>query len=130
MGYEVDVTIEWERTRPPSSLGADALWGPLEDAFVLRKSYLADGDPAIRITDVVPWDELDSEPRANSHMPPSLFSFSERYCRRPIERATIRILPMVVGPRTPSTLDMPTGTPFIASTRLTMQRTRRPWLGP
>jgi GntR family transcriptional regulator len=111
-GYDVEVTVAWERAKP--SAEAAALFGldPDEDCCITSKEYLADGHLAIHIRDIVPWSQLSTE-SLREPLPASMFEFSKLYFRQPIDHAIVRIVPMVKRGKGSTELRVDKGEPFV-----------------
>lgn len=94
-GYEVEIDVTWERGPAPADVAA--VFTDLDagvDCCITCKEYLADGELAIHIRDYVPWEHLTS--RLRDPIPASMFEFSRRYFRQPIDHAVVQIVPIVV----------------------------------
>jgi GntR family transcriptional regulator len=92
-GHEVKVDFSWSKGRPPADLAAIFELDPAEDCCLTEKLYFADGALAIYLRDVVPWPNLAHD--LDGQLPPSLFEFSARHLRQPIDHATVALVPMV-----------------------------------
>jgi GntR family transcriptional regulator len=110
-GYDVEIDVSWTRGTPPLdvveffSLGAD------EECCITRKDYYADGNLAIHIRDYIPWSQLKTG-RLRDPIPASMFDFSRRYLREPIDNAVVRIIPMVSHGKGTTALRIAEGEPF------------------
>jgi len=93
-GYEVHVEVSWERGTPPAEIAAVFELDPEQDSLTAEKSYFADGDLAIYIRDVVPWQNLRSADFSGK-MPASIFEFSDQEWKRPVDHVVAEMLPMV-----------------------------------
>ena len=110
-GHAIKVDISWQRAAAPADLAA--VFELVADAeyLMMEKLYFADGDPAIYVRDIVSWAELKSEPEA--HPPASLFEFSKRYLRNPIDHAVVELAPMVKRDAGTTKLETDVGEPFM-----------------
>lgn len=93
-GYEVEVEVSWKRGSPPGEFATVFELDHEQDSLVAEKSYFADGDLAIYIRDVVPWENLRM-PEFSGSIPASIFEFSDREWSRPVDHVVAEILPMV-----------------------------------
>ena len=110
LGHEVDVQIGWER-RAPREFDGVLPWDGTKKCLIIDKHYVADGQLAIALRDVVPWESLARIDFEDS-IEPSLFEFSKKYCREPIAHAVVEIRPLVAAPDV-TALKVPEGTPFV-----------------
>jgi GntR family transcriptional regulator len=94
-GYKVRVDTTWERTAPPQDIVELFDIPADEDVLLTDKRYYADDALAIFIRDAVPWSELKESEELEDVIPPSMFDFSRRYCRRPIDHAVVEIVAVV-----------------------------------
>jgi GntR family transcriptional regulator len=109
-GHEVRADVSWERGPRPEDVGEQ--FGDAGGDFLLTsKLYFADGAAAIYVRDIVPWREIELEPA--SELPPSLFEFSRRHCRNPIDHAVVQLVPMVNDGAGATRLDVPAGAPYV-----------------
>jgi GntR family transcriptional regulator len=110
-GYDVRVESTWERGTTPKDF-ADAFAVPRgEEVLLTDKRYYADDGLAIYIRDAMPWPELKDPDKLDAQIPPSMFEFSRRYCRRAVDHAVVEILP-VVRRKDTTHLDVAAGKPF------------------
>jgi GntR family transcriptional regulator len=111
-GYQIKVQIEWERAIPPDdvremfNIAADC------ECLLTLKNYVVEDRVAMTIRDVVPWatltdDELD-EP-----VPASLFDFSRRHCRTPIDHAVVELSALARSDRVTTMLSIDGGCAFM-----------------
>jgi GntR family transcriptional regulator len=110
-GHKVKADVSWERGGVPEDLAALFEIEADGDYFVTLKRYYADGQLAICLRDIIPWTNIASE--IEDEPPPSLFEFSRRYCREPIDHAVVAIVPMVKRAKDWTQLEIPTGDPYI-----------------
>jgi GntR family transcriptional regulator len=111
-GHEVRIEVEWERGEAPADLAEIFPLQADEECCVTRKRYFADGRLAIHIRDLVPWARLKDE-GLRDPLPPSMFDFSKRYFRQPIDHAIVQIVPMVKRGKEATALRLPKGEPFV-----------------
>ncbi|HET8754367.1 MAG TPA: GntR family transcriptional regulator [Solirubrobacteraceae bacterium] len=110
-GHKIKVDVSWSRAVPPAALVEAFALSADEEYLVMEKLYYADGDAAIYVRDIVPWAELKSEPEPQP--PASLFEFSKRYLRRPIDHAVVELAPMVKRDGETTRLETEVGEPFM-----------------
>jgi GntR family transcriptional regulator len=110
-GHKVKVDVSWERGHAPADLIEIFELDADVEYLVMQKLYFADGDLAIYVRDLLPWTDLKSEPEAQP--PPSLFEFSTRYCRSPIDHAVVKLAPMVKREAETTKLETDVGEPFM-----------------
>lgn len=109
-GHRVDVEVS-SHTGPATEEAAEALSiAPGAECCVLEKLYRADGELAISVRDYVPLDTLHTPP--DGDIPPSLFEFSARFARQPIDHALVQIAPVVKRDEDSTRLQIPVGDPF------------------
>jgi GntR family transcriptional regulator len=92
-GHEVNIDFQWSRGTPPADLAAIFGMEPAEECFLTEKRFFADGDLAIYLRDAVPWANVAHE--LEGDLQPTLFEFSARHLREPIDHATVELVPMV-----------------------------------
>ena len=109
-GHKVKVDVSW--ARKPVSTEISQLFGsgPHEEGLLTEKLFFADGQLAIYIRDLVPWGEIAKPPRGK--LSPSLFDFSRRHCREPIDHAIVEIEPAVKRDAETTKLAVAIGDPF------------------
>ncbi len=109
-GHQVKVDVSW--TREPITPEVAQLFGsgPHEEGLLTEKLFFADGQLAIFIRDLVPWEEIAKPPRGK--LSASLFEFSARHCREPIDHAIVEIEPAVKRDEETTKLAVAVGDPF------------------
>lgn len=110
-GHQVKVDQSWARRTPPEDMAEGFQVDPGADCFVTEKLYFADGALAIFVRDLMPWEEIEREPPKSP--PVSLFEFSKRHCRTPIDHAVAQIEPLVKVPDNTTRLATDAGSAFI-----------------
>jgi GntR family transcriptional regulator len=110
LGHEVEVEIGWER-RTPREFAGVLPWEDTSKCLIIDKNYVADGQLAIALRDVVPWKNL-AHTDFDEPIEPSLFEFSKKYCTEAIANAVVQIRPMVAEDEV-TALKVPEGTPFV-----------------
>jgi GntR family transcriptional regulator len=110
-GHKVKVDVNW--TRDPVTADVAKLFGcdSHEEGLLTEKLFFADGQLAIYIRDLVPWKEIAKPPRGK--LSASLFEFSARHCRHPIDHAIVEIEPAVKRDETTTKLTVDVGEPFV-----------------
>jgi GntR family transcriptional regulator len=111
-GHEVEIDVAWERGAPPPDLAAIFPLQAHDECCITRKKYFADGRLAIHIRDLIPWARLKTD-RLRDPLPASMFEFSKRYFRQPIDHAIVQIVPMVKQGKETSALRLSKGEPFV-----------------
>lgn len=110
-GHQVDIEASaWVGTPKPwmaERFGLD----PSAEYFLTQKAYLADGHMALHARDIVFMDSIASLP-VDEPPPASLFDFSTRYCKTPIDHAIAQVSVGVVG-RDDTKLTLPETEPFL-----------------
>ena len=110
-GHKVKVDQSWKRTSPPEDMIEVLGVHDIEECFLTEKLYYADSALAIYVRDLVPWDNIERELPKNPAA--SLFEFSKRYCRTPIDHAVAEMVPVVKRDDSTTKLAMPAGEGFI-----------------
>jgi len=110
-GGDVQVDIRWERGPAPLDFGLAFELVDERDYLLLDKDYWSAGKQAGHIRDLVSWDELRAEPAGE--LPSSLYTFSQRFFRHPIDHAVSELVPMVSRDPETTALSVPIGEPFI-----------------
>jgi GntR family transcriptional regulator len=110
-GYEVNIDATWTRATPPPEVAEVFSMSGEEECCITNKEYFADGNLAIHIRDYIPWSQLKTG-RLREQIPPSMFDFSRRYLREPIDNAVVRIVPMVSRGKTTTALKLAKGEPY------------------
>jgi GntR family transcriptional regulator len=109
-GHDVDVDVSWHRSALTDELrglfGCDATG----DCLLTEKLFSADGELAIYVRDLVPWDEISRAPRGK--VSASLFEFSARHLRHAIDHAIVEIEPAVKRNNETTRLTLARGEPF------------------
>jgi GntR family transcriptional regulator len=109
-GHDVRVDVQWSRGEVTEDLRL--LFGR-EDAgesLLTEKLFFADGELAIYVRDLVPWEEIAKAPRGK--ISPSLFEFSGRHLREAIDHAMVEIEPAVKRSDETTKLTLAVGEPF------------------
>ncbi len=96
-GHKVRVQSAWQFGPAPATFQQFAEMQPEEECCVMQKTYFADEVGAIGIVDAIPVRNL-ARRRLRKNLPASVFEFSQLYCRRPIDHAVVRLLPLVSAP--------------------------------
>jgi GntR family transcriptional regulator len=109
-GHKVRVDVSW--TREPVTEEIRQLFGsdPHDEGLLTEKLFFAEGQLAIYTRDLVPWEELARPPRGK--LSASLFEFSARHCRDPIDHAIVEIEPAVKRDGETTRLTVEVGDPF------------------
>ena len=111
-GHKVKVDANW--TRSPVTDEVRELFGceAHDEGLLTEKLFFADGQLAIYIRDLVPWEEITKPPRGKK-LSPSLFEFSAAHCRAAIEHAIVEIEPAVKRDESTTELAVSLGDPFV-----------------
>jgi GntR family transcriptional regulator len=109
-GHQVEVDVSWSK----DSVDGDAsqLFGydGGGECLLTEKLFVADGELAIYVRDLVPWQEVSRPPRGR--LSASLFDFSARHMRQPIDHAIVEIEPAVKRNEATTKLTLAVGEPF------------------
>ena len=106
---EVDIAAEWG---PAGERFSNVFpVAPSLECLLIDKAYRADDTLALAIVDAVPRAEV-RDPSAREDVEPSLFAFSNRYCRAPIHHAVVKFVPMVKK-KGETRLELAPGTAFL-----------------
>jgi GntR family transcriptional regulator len=92
-GHDVRIDFAWSRGTPPADLAAIFGVDPEEECFLTEKRFFADEALAIYLRDVVPWGNVAHD--LVGELQPTLFEFSARHLREPIDHATVELVPVV-----------------------------------
>jgi GntR family transcriptional regulator len=109
-GHEVDVDVTWTRSKVTDEVRALFGGAEGEECLLTEKLFFADGELAIYVRDLVPWNEITKPPRGR--VSPSLFDFSARHLRQPIDHALVEIEPAVKRSNATTRLTLAVGEPF------------------
>ena len=106
---DVRVDVTAERGEPPEDFVR--IFDAAGECLAMSKAYVADGQLALHIRDVVPWSTISST-ELDGDLPASLFEFSRRHAVEPIDHAVVEIVPML---KTDGMTELPLdeNTPFI-----------------
>jgi GntR family transcriptional regulator len=110
-GHKVRVDISHERRE----VTRDALplpWEGTREACTIEKKYFADDELAIYLRDYIPVENLRDVP-LKEPIEASVFEFSKRYCKKPIEHAVVELRPSVNSGETVTMLELDAGEPFL-----------------
>ena len=110
-GHKVKVDQSWERTSPPADMVEALKVEAGDDCFLTEKLYYADDALAIYVRDLIPWDQIERDVPKNPAA--SLFEFSKRYCRTPIDHAVAEMVPLVKRDEKTTKLEAKQGEAFI-----------------
>jgi GntR family transcriptional regulator len=110
-----DVRVETDLVLgpPPPQFAAIFPIDAEEPCIRMRKTFLADGSPALWVRDIVPMSHMSQTPAEGAEVPASLFQFSKLYCEQQIDHAVVKLVPMVMRDRASSRLDVEEGEPFM-----------------
>lgn len=111
-GYQIKVQIEWERATPPPDLAALFDLDPAAEHLLTLKKYLVKDRVAMAIRDVVPWGMLQDE-SFDEPVPASLFDFSRRHCKTPIDHAVVEVSAVARTPDVNTMLGVEEGKAFM-----------------
>ena len=110
-GHKVRVDQSWKRTLPPADMVAAVRVDPDTECILTEKLYRADDHLAIYVRDLIPYENIDSElPETPAA---SVFEFSKRYTKTPIDHAIAEIVPLVKRDKRTTKLAIKTGGAFI-----------------
>jgi GntR family transcriptional regulator len=109
-GHKVDVDVTWSRGPITDQLRELLSCEDTGDAILTEKLFFADGELAIYIRDMVPWEEISKAPRGK--LSASLFDFSSAHMRGAIDHAIVEIEPAVKRSENTTKLTVALGEPF------------------
>jgi GntR family transcriptional regulator len=110
-GHDVRVDITWQR-RDVTPEVFPLPWEGTRDCCVLEKKYFADDELAIYLRDYIEWENFKTTD-FEEPLEASVFEFSKRYCKRPIDHAVVELLPSVNDAEQVTRLELPKGEPFL-----------------
>ena len=110
-GHDVRVDISYER-REVTRNALPLPWEGTRDMCVIEKKYFADDEVAIYLRDYIPWENL-KDPELKDPIEASVFEFSKRYCKQPIEHAVVELRPSVNAGESVTMLELEPGEPFL-----------------
>ena len=123
-GHKVKVDQSWKRTLPPADMVAAVRVDPDTECVLTEKIYRADAHLAIYVRDLIPLEniaeELPETPAA------SVFEFSKRYTKTPIDHAVAEIVPLVKRDKRTTKLAIKVGGAFIRLHEVHYSRTGEP----
>ncbi|MFL5837020.1 MAG: GntR family transcriptional regulator [Solirubrobacteraceae bacterium] len=111
-GHTVRTDVSWKSAPPPAEAQSGFSLDPTPDCCITSKAYFADDRLAIHIRDIIPWDQLVTEDPGD-RIPASMFEFSKRFLRQPIDHAVVRIVPVVKNDKSPTALRLKKGGAFV-----------------
>jgi GntR family transcriptional regulator len=109
-GHEVEVDVTWSKSPLTDRLREQFACEETGECLLTEKLFFADGELAIYVRDLVPSDEISKAPRGK--VSPSLFEFSARHLRQPIDHAIVEIEPAVKHDDESTRLTLAVGEPF------------------
>jgi GntR family transcriptional regulator len=109
-GHKVRTDVNWSKSPITPELAELFLCTLDDDCLLTNKLFFADGELAIYVRDLVPWGEVVKAPRGK--LSPSLFDFSSKHCRDPIDHAIVEIEPAVKRDASSTELTVAIGDPF------------------
>jgi GntR family transcriptional regulator len=109
-GHKVRVDVNWTR-EPVSAEIRDLFHSDAQgEGLLTEKLFFADGELAIYVRDLVPWEEIAKPPRGK--ISASLFEFGGRHLREAIDHAIVEIEPVVKRGEETTRLTLAVGDPF------------------
>lgn len=109
-GYQIKVQVEWERAVPTPDIREMFEIAEDQECLLTLKNYVVEDRVAMMIRDVVPWSTLRNED-LDAPVPASLFDFSRRHCKTPIDHAIVEITALVPADGVNTTLSLEPGRP-------------------
>jgi GntR family transcriptional regulator len=109
-GHKVEVDVSWSRGTGSDELRKLFGWEGDGQCLLTEKLFFADGELAIYVRDLVPWEEIARPPRGR--LSASLFDFSARHLRHAIDHAIVEIEPAVKRTDATTRLTLAVGEPF------------------
>jgi GntR family transcriptional regulator len=110
-GHDARVEVEWRRGHPSAEMAEIFDLDRTADSLLADKTYFADGALAIYVHDVMPWSNL-TDPDFSGEMEASIFEFSSRACRKPVDHVVAEIIPVVRRSEETTRLPIEEGEPF------------------
>ena len=108
--------IAWTRmARVVADTEVESRLGQSPSAAVLaiERLFLADGIPALHLTEHVSEASLLTIPTHPKEIPHSIFDFANEYCGTQIDHTVVELLPSVVDETTAENLCLSLGTPYL-----------------
>ena len=109
-GHKVEVDVTWSRAPITDELRELFNCEDTGDGLMTEKLFFADGELAIYVRDLVPWQEISKAPRGK--LTASLFEFSGRHMKAAIDHAIVEIEPAVKRIKETTKLTVAIGEPF------------------
>ncbi|HEY2771349.1 MAG TPA: GntR family transcriptional regulator [Solirubrobacteraceae bacterium] len=109
-GHKVSVDVTWSKSPITGELRHLFTCDTEGDCLLTNKLFFADGELAIYVRDLVPWEEVAKVPRGK--LSPSLFEFSSKHFREAIDHAIVEIEPAVKRDQSTTELTVAIGEPF------------------
>ena len=127
-GADPTVEVQWERTsEPPEDAVRRLSISKSESCYTSRKIYRAGEVVALMLQDVVPEGSLRGPIEVDDKVvPDSLFDFSEEYCREPIEKATVELVPHKATQEIASLFALQRGAPYLMLLETHLSRNEQP----
>jgi GntR family transcriptional regulator len=116
LGYEVEIQIRLAHGSLEDKTAVLFQLEPGIDCCIMEKDYLANGEVAIFIRDIVPWASLRDQNLSEddlTNMPDSIFEFVERYTPYTIDHAVLVLVPSLKGEGLSTGLAVAPGRPFL-----------------
>lgn len=110
-GHEVVADVTWDRAEPSPEFVETFSLDPGQSSLLTEKSYLADGKLAISVRDAMPWENLKDD-GFDGDVPASIFEFSSRDWKVPVDHVVAEILPVVKRNKDTTRLPVERGEPF------------------
>lgn len=109
-GHDVEVDVRWDRGKGSDELRELFGWDGEGECLLTEKLFFADGELAIYVRDLVPWEHISKPPKGR--LSASLFEFSARHLREAIDHAIVEIEPVVKRSEETTKLTFAVGEPF------------------
>jgi GntR family transcriptional regulator len=112
-GFEASIRpLSVQRQSLPDDMAGALDVEPGSEGLFVRKLFLADDQPAIYCTDVVPSGVI-VEPYDDGELHAPIFDFLARRCHQAIEHCLADIIPVVADETLSVLLDLPPGSPLL-----------------
>ncbi|GIU97820.1 MAG: hypothetical protein KatS3mg013_1623 [Actinomycetota bacterium] len=108
-------SIAYTRTRTaPADINLASRLGcePGTSVLYIDRLFLADGEPAIAVTEMIPTAEL-RRPVEDEDVPESIFEFAARFASEPIDHTVVEIVPSIASGNLVELLALKRGTPCL-----------------
>lgn len=114
-GYATTVSINAEMVAADTEMATNLSVSVGSKCFITRKTFLADGEPAVYVEDSVPESLLRKLP-LESHTPDNLYEFYDDYHSLRLDHSVVDISPRLAGGSVGDRLKLAAGEPLLILT--------------